>query len=43
MEGFIYLVGHVMKETKGKANPQKTNELLKGELERLLTKKDGGS
>jgi aspartyl-tRNA(Asn)/glutamyl-tRNA(Gln) amidotransferase subunit B len=34
---FIYLVGQVMKETKGKANPQKTNELLNGELERFLT------
>ncbi len=27
-----YFVGHVMKETKGQANPQKVNELLKEEL-----------
>ncbi|MBM3254632.1 MAG: Asp-tRNA(Asn)/Glu-tRNA(Gln) amidotransferase GatCAB subunit B, partial [Candidatus Omnitrophica bacterium] len=35
---FIYLVGQVMKETKGRANPQKTNELLKEHLEKILKK-----
>ena len=29
---FGYFVGQVMKETKGQANPQKVNELLKEEL-----------
>ncbi|KKC30320.1 aspartyl/glutamyl-tRNA amidotransferase subunit B [Caldanaerobacter subterraneus subsp. pacificus DSM 12653] len=27
-----FLVGQVMKETKGKANPQLTNQLLREEL-----------
>ena len=31
---FGFFVGQVMKETKGQANPQKVNELLKAELER---------
>ncbi|MBI4442150.1 MAG: Asp-tRNA(Asn)/Glu-tRNA(Gln) amidotransferase subunit GatB [Acidobacteria bacterium] len=31
---FGYFVGQVMKETKGQANPQKVNELLKEELEK---------
>jgi aspartyl-tRNA(Asn)/glutamyl-tRNA(Gln) amidotransferase subunit B len=31
---FGYFVGQVMKETKGQANPQKVNELLKVELEK---------
>jgi len=31
---FGFFVGQVMKETKGQANPQKVNDLLKAELER---------
>jgi aspartyl-tRNA(Asn)/glutamyl-tRNA(Gln) amidotransferase subunit B len=31
---FGYFVGQVMRETKGQANPQKVNELLKEELEK---------
>lgn len=31
---FGFLVGQVMKETKGKANPQVVNKLLKEELEK---------
>jgi aspartyl-tRNA(Asn)/glutamyl-tRNA(Gln) amidotransferase subunit B len=31
---FGFFVGQVMKETKGQANPQKVNELLKAELEK---------
>ena len=27
-----YFVGQIMKETKGKANPQKVNEILKNKL-----------
>jgi aspartyl-tRNA(Asn)/glutamyl-tRNA(Gln) amidotransferase subunit B len=29
---FGFFVGQVMKETKGKANPQKVNEILKNKL-----------
>ena len=29
----MYLVGQVMKETKGSANPRKVNQLLKEKLE----------
>ncbi|MFH0839338.1 MAG: Asp-tRNA(Asn)/Glu-tRNA(Gln) amidotransferase subunit GatB [Candidatus Omnitrophota bacterium] len=35
---FIYLVGQVMKETKGRANPQKTNELLREYLGKKFKK-----
>ena len=28
-----YLVGQVMRKTKGKANPKKVNEILKNKLE----------
>ena len=31
---FGFFVGQVMKETKGRANPQLLNELLKKELEK---------
>ena len=30
-----YLLGQVMKETKGKANPARTMELLKAEIEKM--------
>jgi aspartyl-tRNA(Asn)/glutamyl-tRNA(Gln) amidotransferase subunit B len=31
---FGFFVGQVMKETRGQANPQKVNDLLKAELEK---------
>ena len=32
-----FLVGQIMRETKGKANPQIVNEILKNKLEELRT------
>jgi aspartyl-tRNA(Asn)/glutamyl-tRNA(Gln) amidotransferase subunit B len=33
-----FLVGQIMKETKGKANPKAVNEILKDKLDALKTK-----
>lgn len=33
---FTYLIGQIMRETKGKVNPKKANEILKTQLEEIL-------
>ncbi len=35
---FTYLMGQVMRETKGKANPKKANDILRERLEEILKK-----